>query len=285
LTSRAHNYDPAHEAAGDQATTTATQAGLVRLRHAGNRLSGFDGRCGGAAALSAFVVVAIMFAVNIEARAQSAGGHFAFIKDLKTEFDNVFGGAGKSVVVAYGSRQELVSLIVHYGNDMVRTYIDISARNFAIRPQDKRVFDLPLGMLKLKGSFLFDESGCGPRAHFGCWRGTGIFQGYPHSHTGKNIILINQNCVLWLFHEHISPLNDASVASLLFTDATQNNCEPSNNESRQSGSGRSSFVRMICNNNPESFEKSYIESFAAYMCGGIISASLLFFAWWFTGRC
>ena len=42
---------------------------------------------------------------------------------------------------------------------------------------------------------------------------------------------------------------------------------------------------MIGNNNSESFEKSYVEIFTAYVFGGGIGACLLFFAWWFTGRC
>src|ERR1700733_9157571 len=115
--------------------------------------------------------------------------------------------------------------IVHYGNDVLRTYVDIPACNFAVRPQDKRVFGHFLGMLKFKIAFLFDEGGCGQSAHSGSWSGPRVFQGRPYSHTSQTIIRINQDCCLRLFHEHVSALNDACIVGLLFTDATQNNSE------------------------------------------------------------
>jgi hypothetical protein len=49
------------------------------------------------------VVVTVMLNMSGEAHAQSARGYFAFVKDLKTEFDNVFRSAIKGIMVAYGS--------------------------------------------------------------------------------------------------------------------------------------------------------------------------------------
>jgi hypothetical protein len=187
-------------------------------------------------AMGCLVVIAVVFAINVEANTQGPSrGQLTLISDFEAKFDDVFDVAGKRIVIPGPSRQELVSLIVHCSNDVLRTYIDISACNFAIWSKHKWLFDSSLRLIKNKISFVKLERGSYSASHIGCRSGAGISPEYPHPDPEKNPVGIDQSRGFWLSNKYVSPLYYAGVLRLLFADTGEGDCEPRNYASGDSG--------------------------------------------------